>query len=178
MGQLRLIFFGPHHRDDIFQEIHAAFFAIAALQLLVFSRRTLIAQRRMAARAKARNSLTWVLHFGQSIAQFYASHSASARRRLWRVTALPDLWYRRVFTSSCAAGISRIAPGLDSLGCLPLQCRRLSSAHTPGQSGFRGSRGADSRTTYRSRSCRKAWPCKRLLPANARWRSRSDRRSW
>ncbi len=55
VNQLRLIFFAPHHRDNKFQKIHAAFFTFAALPLFVLARRTHIAQRGMAALAKTRN---------------------------------------------------------------------------------------------------------------------------
>ncbi len=47
-------FLDGDHRVQIFEEVHAAFFARAALELLVMARRALKAQRRVAARAKAR----------------------------------------------------------------------------------------------------------------------------
>jgi hypothetical protein len=55
VSQFRLVLFRPHHSDDIFQEIDAAFFTLAALPLFVLARRTLITQRGMAALAKTRN---------------------------------------------------------------------------------------------------------------------------
>jgi hypothetical protein len=59
--------FRGHHGGEVLQEINAAFFAFAALALLVMARRTFEAQSGMAARAKPRH----VTRFG---AAFRALH--------------------------------------------------------------------------------------------------------
>ncbi|HXX19074.1 MAG TPA: hypothetical protein VEJ46_06695 [Candidatus Acidoferrum sp.] len=63
MNRVGFDLFRRDDRADIFQKIDAAFLAGAALPLLVLARRTRVAQRGMAARAKPRNIARFSLAF-------------------------------------------------------------------------------------------------------------------
>jgi hypothetical protein len=62
--RVRFVFFRRKHRVDVFQEINAAFFALAAVPLLMLARRTLVAQRGVAPRAEPRDVASFRIALG------------------------------------------------------------------------------------------------------------------
>lgn len=76
MLQIRLALLYGHHRGDIFQKIHPAFFAFAALPLLVLACRTSESQRHVAALAETRH----IARFRSALWAFHAAILAGAPR--------------------------------------------------------------------------------------------------
>jgi hypothetical protein len=82
--RIAFIFLPGHDRVDVFQKINATLVALPAMALFVFARRTFVAQRGMASRAKPRDVASfgaafWALH--QSILQADAPRGGTESSR-------------------------------------------------------------------------------------------------